>query len=179
MDEDFLNAPFVQELPVALRQEFAQVIHEFDLAYQGPVHQSWTMDKLVDELTDRVFTFVRTTEQIGGASHYQAINVEHMKDGEPDKQRIEMRRFRAQSGVNELLYSHMRALEQLIEDSRQSMLVPLDPMSTKKINADKIQKDGPVDTAKIKQLEKQLKLNARDTKQLDTLRQRAQLLDEA
>lgn len=181
MDNDFVNAPFIQELPVELRQEFANVIQEFDTAYNGPAHQSWTIDRLVDELEERVFTFIRTTEQIGGSVHYQAINVEHMNDEDESKRRIEMRRFRAQTDLTDLLYNHMQALEGLIEQSRETTLVPLAPMSNDRINADKIQEKGLVDTAKIKELQKELrqhgKLSQPKQKQLTQAEARTNLLD--
>ncbi len=173
MDTDFVNAPFVQELPKAQRRAFVDVITAFDAAYNGPLHQSWSIDRLVREISTHVYTFVRTTEQTGSAAHYQAVNIEHMADDEPEKRRIEMRRFRPQTGFRDLVYSHLTALLDMIDEARNPNLVPLGPIDMKPINADEIAAKGLVDTAKIRALEKTLaslgknkKPNQRDVKQL-------------
>jgi hypothetical protein len=172
MDADFINAPFVQELPIAQRKAFVDVIGEFDVAYNGPIHQQWTIERLVDELMKRVFTFVRTVEAIGSAPHYQATNLEHMQDKNPSSQRIEMRRFAAQESLAELLYTHLARLQELIEESRDPKLIPLKPVdTTTKINADRISELGPVDVAVCKEAQKKLQqaktLSKKEQKEFD------------
>ncbi|WP_248927582.1 hypothetical protein [Paenibacillus hamazuiensis] len=160
LDADFINAPLVQELPKELRAEFVRVIHEFDQAYNGPIHQKWSIDRLVNELMNRVFTFVRTVEQVGNAPHYQATNLEHMQDKDVSARRIEMRRFPAQKGINDLLYVHLQELQQLIIESRDKRLIPLNEIDTEtNLNADKIAAGTEVDVETIIRAQQKLDQN--------------------
>lgn len=178
LDKDFVNAPLIQELPIPHRQAFIQVIQDFDTAYNGPIHQKWSLDKLANELVTRVFTFGRTEEMRGVEEHYQATNLEHMQDQETDKRRLEMRRFPAQQSLNDLLYNHLQMLINVIIASRSNTLVPLQPIdTTTKINADSINDSEPIDVEKIKSAQKKLDKKQTPSQQEQRAYKNAYLLD--
>jgi hypothetical protein len=106
-DPDVFNAPMIQELKAPGPAKFKAVIARFDNG------QLATADLLVKALRDEVFVTAhlpnpRTRdEEAANASrtaqpvHYQAVNLENWDD--PEGGRLEMRRFDAQTNLNELL----------------------------------------------------------------------------
>lgn len=127
-DDDALNAPMITELPRQFRQAFAQLIQDFDTAYTNPNVPDMTIETLATRLETEVYRFVKQNEQIGQEKHFQAINVEHLSERDPNKRRIEMRRFRAQTGFDDFL-NQLRDLTRLRDEARDYSqhggLVPL------------------------------------------------------
>jgi hypothetical protein len=131
-DVDAFNAPMITELTTAGRRAFRDTIREFDVAWGG--NNPWTIDTLINKLTTNVFKASHFTEpeteaeekanpkRKGQPAHYQATNVEHVTDLDVTKQRLEMRRFNAQTSLEDLL-NNMDALASLAAASRKPGLV--------------------------------------------------------
>jgi hypothetical protein len=107
---------------------FKRVIADFDKALKTSA--PWTIAKLSEELIGKVFTYaqlpkggsdVQEKERNKHPMHYQAMNVEHMS-GVGDAQRLEMRRFDAQTSPEDFL-ENVEALVALVAASRQVGLV--------------------------------------------------------
>lgn len=140
-DDDEVNAPMVTELPRAFRREFVAIIGEFDAAYTDPNQPDWTIDQLATAIQARVYKYARQSNQIGSDEHYQAINLEHLNDPTPAKQRMEMRRFRAQTDFNDFM-AQIGQLMGLRDEARDFTdnggLVPLNLDTTTKVESDDI-----------------------------------------
>src|SRR5690606_22378917 len=79
------------------------VIGEFDAQYNNPNQLDMSIDELAHRIEARVYKYVQQSNQVGSDPHYQAINLEHLGDRDTSKQRIEMRRFRAQRNFRDFM----------------------------------------------------------------------------
>lgn len=127
-DADEFNAPTVSELNSDGVKAFKRIIKQFDDAQKTAKPQS--IADLTGNLTGQVFIAKYFTE--GGTkanrekravhpAHYQATNIEHMAKDNP---RLEMRRFDAQTSVEDLL-ADMGKLAKLVADARKPGLAKL------------------------------------------------------
>jgi hypothetical protein len=133
-DIDAFNAPMIAELKPAGRTAFRAAIVKFDTKWNNPPQM--TITDFVNELKTNVFKAAHfadpeSDEQAaaddkrkGQPAHYQATNVEHVTDPTAAKQRIEMRRFDAQTGLEDLL-DNIDALVTLATECRRPGLVAL------------------------------------------------------
>lgn len=140
-DDDEINAPTIPELPRRFRQEFEDIIGEFDTCYTDPNQPDMTIDQLSTAIQTRVYQYVRQSNQIDHDPHYQAINLEHIDDPKAKKKRIEMRRFRAQTDFKDFM-SQISLLAGLRDTARDFTdnggLIPLRLDTTTKQESDRI-----------------------------------------
>jgi Domain of unknown function (DUF4157) len=130
-DADDFNAPTISELTKQGKVAFKQTITAFDQTV-GTAQQQ-TIEQLSDALVKNVFVpkHFGASAQEGNKekranqpAHYQATNVEHMTTAEKGVKRLEMRRFDAQTSVDDLL-ADLERLTSLVAASRRPGLVPL------------------------------------------------------
>ncbi len=100
------NAPPMSALNRSSKEEFYQIIHQFD------TDPSMTIEKLIQQIESRVYTN-NPFEKSGwvGNTHYQAIRLDQVKGSSP---RIEMRGFAPQKSLDDFI-----ALCELIENRIQ------------------------------------------------------------
>lgn len=114
---DIVNAPFMHE--IGELKEFIRVIEEFDQLSSDQANIEW----LVNNINERVYRGMcaelrEMAIPMEDAPHYQAVNLEHLLEDTPAKQRrVEMRRFNAQEKVDDLL-TELEVLFGLLEQSR-------------------------------------------------------------
>lgn len=176
-DPDFVNAAMVNELPMENRRSFIALIQDFDASYNNPAIQTMSMDTLLNRLKTQIFTFAWTTKQEGVTDHYQAINLEHMNDEDTDKQRLEMRRFKAQKNFGELV-TQMQALATLVDKSRERGLKPLNEEALLAA-PDNATGRVPLNTDRLKELSgrNQKKLKGKEKNELEGLQTQKSELD--
>lgn len=119
-DPDVFNAPMIRELKAPGPAKFKAVIGRFDNG------QITTAQDIVKALREDVFIAqhlpppktddeVAANESRGAqAAHYQAINLENWDADDADGQRLEMRRFDAQTNLTELLRNVDAIIEMLL-----------------------------------------------------------------
>lgn len=102
-DPDHYNAPFPDEFAKAetIKVPFEKVIERFDSSLKSD--NPWSVQKLGEELREKVFTENLVGEGKGKSAHYQAINLEHMNEKDVEERRIEVRRVPAQQHRRQLM----------------------------------------------------------------------------
>ena len=130
---DTANAPFIHELGGNVVRAFKKTIEDFDVR---PVTEQ-TIDTLINIIQKNVYhghfmpQLADALEaQQGGkklspelAYHYQAVNLEHMRETDGTAH-IEMRRYNAQTSTSELC-EQLNHLWELLLRSRQKQNIPL------------------------------------------------------
>jgi hypothetical protein len=106
-DPDYTNAPFPDELTPKRQGQAKQVIDK----YKGKLRQNYNVksQEFVGEMMTQVFDVSNVQNKPDMKPHFQAVNLEHYQEQNPEERRVEVRRVPAQYSRAELL-THLNRL---------------------------------------------------------------------